>query len=64
MKKFKFVGFDEKTTYFGHGKFTIGKVYETSHVKTYTYVKPDALFIDDNGLEMWEELHGFEEVTK
>lgn len=63
MRKFKFVGFGEKTTYFGEGKFTVGKIYETHSVSFYPSVNPDARFIDDNGIPMWEELHGFEEVT-
>jgi|ADGO01.1.fsa_nt_gi hypothetical protein len=65
MTKFKFVGFGEKESYFGQGEFTIGEIYETQSIKHYkdSNLESDALFTDDNGMEMWEELHGFEEVT-
>lgn len=65
MRKFKFVGFGEKETYFGEGEFSVGNIYEALKVNSYSglELEPHALFVDDEGFEMYEELHGFEEVT-
>lgn len=62
MRKFKFKGF-EKDSFYKDGAFTIGKIYEVSHVDSPNLNVPALCVIeDDNGFQMWEETHAFEEV--
>lgn len=55
-----FAGYEDGMT-FGDGAFTVGKEYEmVSEINTYRNGdKPDAIFIDDNEEEMWEEIEYF-----
>lgn len=68
---FKFRGFDNPAIegtelYYGEGVFTISKVYTTDEVNTCTESThrplPEAIFIDDIGTHLLEELVFFDEV--
>ena len=63
MRKFKFIGHEEPTAGIRDGNFTLGKVYSTNHVQEYVAWEDDALFRDDDGDEVWEDINLFEEVT-
>jgi hypothetical protein len=61
-RHFKFNG--NQGSVFANGAFTIGKVYQTNDVDTYTPsdIAADACFKDDNGVTNWEEIQYFTEV--
>lgn len=64
MRVFKFKGFPEdEPSYYGEGVFTVGQEYYANHVDGDCEI-PVLKAIDDRGYPMWEELRGFDEVTK
>lgn len=56
--KYKFNGYYD-TPYYGDGEFTIGMIYEPIRITNYRHSEPDALFIDDNGGDIYEDLKYF-----
>lgn len=70
MRKFKYIGptaDPSKVIYYGEGVFTEGRVYMTEAHTVHDYGgcdDSDALFQDDDGRLMWEELWMFEEVAE